>query len=494
MFYNILTTEERCPYEVFMKPVATSAAVRRPLRGAGAAVTVNAAPTAPPGAGGAASDGGVAWPRPAYAWYVVLILTTASSFALLDRVAIGLMVDPIKRDLHMSDTQMGVLQGLAFAIFYSLCGLPVGMLVDRWRRVRLLSAGIVVWSAATMACGLAQSYASLFLARITVGAGESVGTPSSASLIADYFSPARRAQAIGVFMVAGALGQAMAYLIGGVAIGAAQDLRAWAPALFGGMADWRVSFLLIGAPGLLVASILALTVREPVRRERLSSRPAPLGALWTHMRGNAGAYGTVIFATASNAAVIAAQVSWFPSLFVRVHHWTPTQIGTTFAIVGFPCGVLSALGAGWIMSGLARRGRFDGPILLMIAQAVVWSVFGPLKALAPTPTLALLAHVPTALTAMWSTAATLTALNQITPNEFRGQVIAISAIMTGLVAYSIGSASVGIMNDHLFAGPAGVASSLTCVYLICGMASLAILLPGRAAFARSALRKGLSPC
>jgi len=435
-----------------------------------------------------------AWPRPAYAWYVICVLTAASTFALLDRVAIGLMVDPIKRDLHMTDTQMGILQGLAFAIFYSLFGLPVGYLVDRWRRVRLLSLGVVAWSAATMACGLAQSYVALFLARITVGAGESVGTPSSVSLISDYFSPANRARAMGAFMVAGAVGQAMAYLIGGVAIGAAAGLRAAAAPVFGAMADWQITFLLIGLPGFVIAFLVAFTVREPVRRERMSSKRAPIGALWTQLQANRGAYAALILGAVSNAAVIAAQIGWFPSLFARVHHWTPTHIGTVFALVGFPCGLSSALSAGWIMSWLARRGRTDGPILVMLGQALVWSIFGPLKALAPTPTLALLAHIPTAMTAIWSATAALTALNQITPNELRGQVIAISSIMTGLVAYSIGAASVGVMNDHLFPGAGGIGLSLSCVYVVCGVASVSILASGRQAFTGSVarIRWGLS--
>ena len=442
----------------------------------------------------ALADPEAAWPRPTYAWYVIAILTAASTFAMLDRVAIGLMVDPIKHDLHMSDTQMGVLQGLAFAVFYSLFGLPVGFLVDRWRRVRLLSAGVMIWSAATMACGLAQSYVALFLTRITVGAGESVGTPSSASLIADYFSPAQRARAMGAFMVAGALGQSLAYLIGGVAVGAAQSMRTMAGSIFGAMADWQITFLLIGAPGVLISVVLLLTVREPVRRERMSAKPAPPGALWTRLHANRGAYATVILAAASNGAVIAAQVSWFPSLFARVHHWTPTHIGTVFALLGFPCGLSSALSAGWIMSWFARRGRTDGPVLIMLGQALIWTVFGPLKVLAPTPTLALIAHVPTALTAMWSTTAALTALNQITPNELRGQVIGISSIMTGLVASSLGSASIGVMNDLLFKGPSGVGWSLACVYVGCGLVSAIVLLPGRKAFVEALTRKDCSPC
>jgi len=146
------------------------------------------------------------------------ILVLAYALAVVDRIAIGLLVEPIKADLHISDTQMGLLQGLAFAVFYSLFGLPLGVLVDRWKRVDVLAMGIFVWSAATAACGFARSYAMLFVGRIGVGAGEATVTPAASSLIADLFHPNERSRAYGVFMVGGAIGTALSYVVGSGAI------------------------------------------------------------------------------------------------------------------------------------------------------------------------------------------------------------------------------------------------------------------------------------
>src|SRR5512146_188864 len=135
------------------------------------------------------------WPRAVYAWYAVAVLVLAHALSIVDRIAIGLLVEPIKADLHVTDTQIGLLQGLAFAIFYTLFGLPMGVLVDRWLRVPLLAIGMFVWSAATMGCGLAKSYGMLFLGRIGIGAGEATVMPASSSIIPDLFRPVDRNRA-----------------------------------------------------------------------------------------------------------------------------------------------------------------------------------------------------------------------------------------------------------------------------------------------------------
>ena len=146
------------------------------------------------------------WPSPRYAWFVVFLLVLAYAIGVVDRIVIGLLTQPIKADLGLSDTELGVIQGFAFSLFYAMFALPVGLLVDRWKRVPVLWVGVLIWSLATVFCGLAGSFAMLFLARVFVGAGEATTTPASSSVIADYFPPAQRAKAYGVFAMGGSLG------------------------------------------------------------------------------------------------------------------------------------------------------------------------------------------------------------------------------------------------------------------------------------------------
>lgn len=430
----------------------------------------------------------VAWPNPKYAWYVVFILVLTYAFAILDRISIGLLVEPIKKDLGISDTQVGLIQGLAFAIFYSAFGLPMGILVDRWKRVKLLSASLAVWSLATVACGLATSFVGLFTSRVFVGAGEASVTPASSSIISDLFRPEQRAKAFGVFMVGGSLGTAGAYLIGAFAIKATDSIRALNP-LFSALRDWQIVFLLIGLPGVLLALLVVLTVREPLRREQAQAvTKFSLGPVWAFVKTRPLAYVSIMGATVLNVLVVNAQIGWAPTLFIRVHEWTAAQTGTTLGLVGLPCGIFSALSAGWFMAWLYRKGRLDAPIFAVMGQSIAWATTGVMIALAPTPQLALVAYGVTNLFSIWASTGVITGLSQITPNELRGQIIAIYMVINGLLSLTVGAVSVGLLTDHVFTAPTGVSPAMAVVYFLGGAGALVLLLVGRKAFKAAALQ------
>ena len=429
-----------------------------------------------------------AWPSRRYAWYVVAVLLITYAFAVVDRIAIGLLVEPIKADLGISDTQVGLLQGFAFALFYSLFGLPMGILVDRWRRVRLLSLSLAAWSIATISCGLASTFGMIFLGRIGVGAGEASVTPASSSIISDLFRPEQRARAFGVFMVGGSIGTAAAYVLGSAAIRNADRIRALTP-LLSDLRDWQIVFFSIGLPGVLLSLLVLLTVREPLRRDRISaSGRLSLGPTLALLRQNRRAYLCLMIGAVLNTLVVNAQIGWLPTLFIRVHGWKASDVGTTLGLLGLPCGVSSALSAGFVMSWLYKRGRIDAPIFAVLTQSLVWATFGTMTALAPSAALSLVAYACTSLVSIWASTAAVTGLSQITPNEMRGQVVALYMVMTGLVALTLGGLSVGLLSDHVFTAPCGVAPSLAVVYLSCGVVSAVLLLYGRAAFAVAAER------
>ncbi len=429
------------------------------------------------------------WPRPAYSWYVVALLVLAYASGVVDRIVIGLLVEPIKNDLNLSDSEIGIIQGFAFAVFYSLFTLPVGLLIDRWRRVPVLWMGIAVWSTATIAAGFSRSFWSLFAARVAVGAGEATTTPGSSSVIADYFPPQQRPRAFGVFMMGGSVGIGIAYLFGSVAIRVAGGLRDDFPSLLGSFADWQIVFMIVGAPGLVLALLMALTIKEPARRgisekhQKISLLP-----LWRELRTNRIALLAVMFGAIMNVMIVNAQLSWFPTLFFRVHDWEPARIGTALALVGVPVGLLSAISAGWVLSWMAKRGRTDGPILVMMVQCAAWAIFGTYKCFAPTPELALTGHVVTSMFATWAVTSALTALNQVTPNQLRGQVVAVYTLFLGLVGVGIGALAVGLLSDYVFTGPKGIAPSLATVCAVGGVAGIAVLWFGRRSYQASVIR------
>lgn len=434
-----------------------------------------------------------AWPNPVYAWYTVFILVLAYAMATLDRVIIGLLVESIQSDLGLDDTSISLLIGMAFALFYTLFGLPIGLLVDRGKRVSILSIGIITFSAATAACGLARGFASLFLARVFVGIGEATVTPSSSSIIADYFPPERRAKAFGVLMLGGSLGTSMAYLLGSFAIHVSTWLQNQQGALEG-VRDWQLVFFLTGTIGMMLGIVMWLTVREPVRRETGNDadngeKPGLsqvvrelLGALSAHKLS----YLAVIGGAVMNVFLIAAQLSWYPTLFIRVFDVAPAEIGKLLAMVGFPAGVVSALSSGLIMAWFAKRGRTDGPLIIMLAQAIIWGGLGVAKCLAPSVEISLTFHFVTSLTANWGVPAAMVGITQITRNRLRGQMTGLYSLIVGLVAVTLGPLAVGVLSDNIFTDRTGIAYSLATIYAFGGILGITMLLVGWRAFVRTA--------
>ena len=421
------------------------------------------------------------WPNPVYAWYVVALLVMSYALGVVDRIVIGLLVKPIKADLQLSDTEIGIIQGLAFALFYSLFTLPVGFLIDRWKRVPVVYGGLAIWSFATMAGGLSKSFWGLFSSRVVMGAGEATITPASSSLIADYFPPKLRPRAYGIFAMGGSIGIGIAYMLGGVAIGLADSVQAMAPELLGRFSDWQVVLFIVGAPGVVLAVLMALTMREPERRGTTTAAGSKISLvpLWRELSTNRIALVAVMMGTIMNVMIVNAQLAWFPTLFVRVYEWEPQRIALALAVVGVPFGIISAITAGYALTWLANRGRKDGPILVMMLQCLAWAIFGTAKCFAPTPELALLGHVFTSLFATWAVTAALTALNQVTPNQLRGQVVAVYTLLTGLVGIAVGSGAVGFLSDTVFNYPTGIAPSLALVCFTGGAVGIAILAYGR---------------
>jgi len=423
-----------------------------------------------------ASSGAAPWPSPIRAWYVVAVLAFAYAFAILDRIAIGILVIPIQTDLGLTDTQMGLLQGAAFGVSYSLFAIPLGYFVDRYSRRTLLAAGIFTWSVATIMCAYARDFMSFFIARVFVGIGEASVSPGAASLIADHFPPERRGRAFSVFMLGSTLGIGMAYLLGAVALHLSGFVAGLGWSLLAGMKNWEIVFILIGVPGMLLTALFLATVREPARREKVSAATGSTVSLKQTLVRNRFAYLAVISGAALIMITVYAQLAWLPTYFIRRYGWSASEVSIAFGVGFLPIGILSSLSAGWMLNWLRKRGRQDAPLLAIAIQAVVVMTCGTLMCVSPSAPLAYFGFILVTVPGTWSYVAALAGLNEITPNELRGRVTGLFTLVTGLVSLGGGAFAVGFLSDNFFPGPNGVGLGLLVVNLVATVIAAAIVL------------------
>jgi MFS family permease len=278
-----------------------------------------------------------------YAWYVVFVLMACYTLSFTDRQVLSLLVGPIKRDLEVSDTRIGLLQSLAFALFYALMGLPLGRMADTRNRRNFIVGAVLGWSFFTAFCSAAKSFWSLFLMRIGVGVGEAGLSPAVYSLVSDYFPKERLAVALSVYSMGLYIGSSLALMIAGSIVDMLTRVQAVPLPLLGTIASWRVTFLVVGAPGLLFA-LLVFTIREPLRRSLLRNtegKPFKLGLRETVMqmcprwRSLLGVSLGMMFLNSVSYGFLA----WAPTFFVRLHAWTPGQAGRALGplILVFGC-------------------------------------------------------------------------------------------------------------------------------------------------------------
>ncbi len=412
-----------------------------------------------------------------YAWYVLAILTGMYMFSFVDRQILSLLVPSIKRDLGVSDTQIGFLQGLSFALFYTFMGLPLGRIADSCNRRNLISASVAVWSFFTALCAATKSFFTLFLARIGVGIGEAGLSPAAYSLIADYFPKARIGTAISLFYFGLYLGSSLALLVGGMTVDALAKTPTVTVPILGAIASWRVTFLVVGLPGLLFA-LLAFTIREPLRRNlmfaadgraaKASFREAfvQMGLRWQSVVGISVG---MIFQSSCTYAIM----SWAPTYFIRVHGWTAGQAGRALAVIMIVFACSGMYLGGFLSDRWQKKGIADGPIRVALISAVgIFLFLAPAMLLSDARwTLVLMACGMFLLS--FPMGVSVASLQLIFPNQVRGQVAALFLFFLNLGGQTIGPGLPGLLNDYLFHDENMVGASIS---LTVGAASILMLL------------------
>ncbi|MBM3515661.1 MAG: MFS transporter [Alphaproteobacteria bacterium] len=410
------------------------------------------------------------YPSAAYSWYVVVVLMLAYVFAFLDRQILSLLVGPIKRDLNITDTEMSLILGLAFAVFYTLLGIPVGRLADRANRRAIIAWGIAIWSVMTAVCGLAKSYGQLFLARVGVGVGEATLQPCASSLIADYFPRGKRGLAYGVYAWGLGLGGGLSFVLGGQVIAAAAEAGTIILPIVGEVRPWQTVFFVIGLPGLLVA-LLMLTIAEPPRRDRVagSDEPVPFGEVVAYLRQRWRTYGSHFLGLSVMTIIGNAFIAWLPTVFIRTHGWSIAEVSLWYGLIlgiGGPAGVTIS---GWLGDKLYRQGYKDGHMrvaLIGIAMLVPVAIVAPLI---PNPSIAMALMIIHAIGSGMPTAAGPTALMMIAPNKMRAQITAVYWFVISSLGLTLGPTSVALITDYVLKDENAIRYSLSLVSAVSGL-------------------------
>jgi MFS family permease len=410
---------------------------------------------------------GRAPPSPAYAWYVIAVLMVLNVSSFIDRQVMALLVTPIKADLGLSDTEMGILLGPAFAVTFALAVILVGPLADRASRRAIIGWGVAVWSVMCTASGLANTFGQLFATRVGVGVGEATLSPSAYSLIADYFPPQRLATAMSVFTSGVFVGAGLAYLIGGLMVEALQDSLPWNLPFIGDVRPWQRVFIILGVAGLAL-SFLVLTIREPARGRIAGQAGVTFSAgdrrRWASR--HRAAYLTFGIGIAAYAIVNYATAFWFPSFFERSHQWGAGKIGVFMGGSTAVFGTLGVLAGGRLADWLKTRGRPDGNLRVLVGSALVSIVAGLPLFLSTSEPVVIGALIVTNIVAAAPFGAAAAAAQEMTPAPMRGTASAVLVFLLNFIGLGVGPPVAAFLTDNVFADPAKVGLSLLTVTVV----------------------------
>jgi MFS family permease len=405
------------------------------------------------------------------AYFALTILTIAYVFSFIDRQILSLLVEPMKEDLGISDVQVSLLQGMAFALFYTFMGIPIARLADASNRRWLITAGIAVWSLMTCLCGIARSFTTLFLARVGVGVGEAALSPAAYSMLSDYFPPEKLARALAIFSTGITIGGGLAYIVGGSVLNAVQGMGEVSLPLLGELRPWQLTFVIVGLPGLLIAGLMLL-VKEPPRRGQQKEIES-LGATLRFVKENRRGLGSHFLGVGVLSIFGYGLMAWYPTMFARVHGMDMREIGIQFGVIYLVCGTLGALFGAWCAQKLQARGYADANMRWLVISPWFMVLPGVAAPLMGSGDAAFLVVIPLIFFQNSYFGVSLAALQLATPNRMRAQVSSILLFVTNLLGLGFGPTAVAMLTDYVYQDPTAVNWSLAITAgIACPLASV----------------------
>jgi MFS family permease len=404
------------------------------------------------------------WPRPAIAWYMVCVLMLAYILSFVDRVILGLLVGPIRADLGISDTQMSLLYGFVFAVFYTGLGVPIAWAIDRYDRRNIVIVGVALWSAMTTLCGVARGFGELALARIGVAVGEATLSPAAYSMAGDSFPPKSLGRALSVFVIGLPLGVGLALIIGGVVIRAVSAAPEYVLPLVGTVRAWQLAFFIVGLPGLLLAAWMLLTLREPVRRSQSGTREqASIADTLRHMRAGWRPYAALILGFSVLGMVMNVFQIWGVQYFVRELGLPLADAGLRIGSAIAVFGTLGILTGGWLTDRWWGEGRTDAALRVGLTAAVALIPFASLCTLLGDLDWSTLFLVPIGFFTSFAFGAGATAVVVLTPARMRAQASAIYLLFVNLIGIGLAPFLTAVLTDRVFGDDLAVGRSSAIV-------------------------------
>lgn len=435
----------------------------------------------------------IPFPSSGRSWFLVTVLMIIYVFSFVDRTILNLLVEPIKKDMGITDTQMSYLMGFSFALFYAVFGLPLGRLADGYNRRGIIAAGLVVWSATTGACGVVKHYWQFLAMRVGVGVGEAALGPSAYSLITDSFPKEKLARALSVYSMGIFIGAGLAVGVGGAVAQWAETRGPVDLGLLGTVFPWQLAFIAIGVVGLAPLGLLLL-VKEPLRRgARMIKRadggekPAtvPLRDVFAYMRANRKTFfchhlGFALLAFSSYGVG-----AWGAAFMYRTHDWGPGQIGFYFMLHVIGAGCLGIVTGGFICDWLVKRGRTDAPMIVGLIASTCWIPTGIMYPLVSNGWVAWGFMIPTYFFTALVPGVAAAAVQQIVPNAMRGQASASYLFFVNLIGMGIGPTGVALFTDYVFRNDDMVRYSILIVGVGCHAIAIPTFIAGMKPFRES---------
>lgn len=398
------------------------------------------------------------------------VFLAAYVLSFIDRQILSLMVEPIRRDLGISDFQMGLLQGLAFALLYSVVGVPIGLLADRASRRHIIAGGVLFWSMCTALCGFAGSFTQLFVTRMGVGVGEATLSPAAHSSMSDAFPAARLARAMAIYTLGITVGSGAAMMIGGTVVDAlarSGDVRL---PLAGHVHAWQAAFLIVSLPGVLVAALVMAT-REPQRRHRSGAGSGGFARLLGHLAAERRAF-LGIYGNSTMLAILGYGLpAWYPTLLIRHFGLTAGEAAARLGLAYLIAGSAGAIAGGMLAERLARHEVANANLRVALIVAVGAIIPATLAPLMPSPFLVMLCFIPLCFIHNGYFGCSTAAIQLATPGEMRATHAALFLLANSLLGLSVGTALPPLIDRWLFGGHGALGPSLALVGIVTSVAA-----------------------
>jgi MFS family permease len=433
-------------------------------------------PAAPPAAG---EDD---YPRPAVAWWSVVVFFLLYGIAFLDRQMLNILVVPIQQTMGISDFEISLLQGFTFAVFYTVLGIPIGWFVDNSPRRRIVFLGLVFWSIASSACGLAIRYWHLLLGRIGVAAGEAVLAPAAYSMMSDIFPPGKLALPMSIMGTGAAVGGALSAVMAGVVVDAVPVEGIDLP-LAGNLVGWQVALLLTGIPGLLFAPLI-YTVPDQRRHkdvvEKAGASGKGIGEAMRFIHSRRGFYYPHFLGFGLYSMCNYGLVSWLAVFFMRQHDWSLSQTAMMVGVLTLFVGVAGGALMGFLVDRWYSSGRKDAHMLFFAGCALLQAICVAAMVLSPDARIAVAFLVlPIAVGSFTGVAGA--ALQIVTPGRMRGQVSAVYLLVFNMIGLGCGPTIVAVFTDYVFRDESMVGWSLVMTFgIFAPIAAILMLMGARA--------------